>query len=103
VRVRLLDEADAEAEEAARWYEQREAGLGFEFLDSLAAVYRAIEDQPERFARLETAPAHRNVHRYLLERFPYYVVYEILANEVVVLAVAHGRRRPNYWKKRKPQ
>ena len=102
MKLRVLDEAHEDAAEAARWYEQRQLGLGDDFLDSLTAVYQAIEQQPDRFARLETAPAHRNVHRYLLDRFPYYVVYEILAEDVVVLAVAHGRRRPGYWKKRRP-
>ncbi|RLT05905.1 MAG: type II toxin-antitoxin system RelE/ParE family toxin, partial [Planctomycetota bacterium] len=34
-------------------------------------------------------------------RFPYKIIFEMIQNEVVVLAVAHGSRRPNYWLKRR--
>ena len=39
--------------------------------------------------------------RYFLRRFPYSLIYQITAEELRVIAVAHHRRRPNYWSKRK--
>jgi toxin ParE1/3/4 len=100
MKVRLLAEADAEAKEAACWYDGRQAGLGEEFLAALAKRLQEIEDRPGRFSRLETIKTKREIHRTILRRFPYSVVYEILSDEVIVLAVAHTSRRPKYWIKR---
>jgi plasmid stabilization system protein ParE len=98
--VRLLDEAEEEAREAARWYEERRPGLGEAFLQALADALEAIEKHPTRHAAVSGVPANRQVRRFLLGRFPYKLVYEILTSEVLVLAVAHTRRHPTYWKNR---
>ena len=57
--------------------------------------------KPERYPRLETLPDEETVHRLLLGRFPYAVVYEVAEDEIRILAVAHTRRRPNYWQHRR--
>ncbi len=49
MRVRLLDAAETEAQEAARWYEQQRQGLGLAFLDALTVALEAIEQHPQRF------------------------------------------------------
>jgi plasmid stabilization system protein ParE len=36
----------------------------------------------------------------ILRKFPYSIIYEIIDQEIVVLAVAHGRRRLHYWRER---
>ncbi len=100
MKVRLLAEADAEAKEAACWYDDRQTGLGDEFLDALAKRLAEVEQRPDRFPRLETIKTKREIRRTLLRRFPYNVVYEICGDEVIVLAVAHTSRRPKYWIKR---
>ncbi len=40
------------------------------------------------------------VRRSLLKKFPYAVVFIVMAEEIRILAVAHGRRRPGYWRAR---
>ena len=100
MRVRVLVQAEEEAEEAARWYEERKEGLGIEFLDSLAQALEAIEENPQQFPRLETLRTRKNIRRCLLKRFPFAIIFQIRPTESLVLAVAHVRRRPNYWKKR---
>ena len=40
------------------------------------------------------------VRYYILRRFPYTIHYEVAGTEVIVLAVAHQRRRPGYWQDR---
>jgi hypothetical protein len=52
VRVRILAEAETEAQEAALWYEQQRQGLGVEFLDSFEGALRAIEITPQGFTRI---------------------------------------------------
>ena len=98
--LRTLQLADDEALEAATWYDERRPGLGDDFLDAYAAALEVIESHPRRYARLETTRSPREFRRYLLRRFPYAIIYEILADELVVLAVAHSSRRPNFWRRR---
>jgi hypothetical protein len=55
-----------------------------------------IENSPERW------PVHlHGTRKFLLRRFPYSVVYRITERELQVIAVAHGRRRPGYWRIRR--
>ena len=96
--LRLLGEARLEIEQAAEWYEDKRLGLGEDFLQELEAAYLKIESHPRRYSSLSVAGMEdRDFRRIILRRFPYKVVYEIQTNEIVVLAVAHGHRRPNYW------
>lgn len=38
--------------------------------------------------------------RYLLKRFPYLLVYRVVDERIEIIAVAHGRRRPGFWRHR---
>src|SRR5947209_5776177 len=100
MRVRLLDDAEAETRKAARWYENKQPGLGADFLDTFADALATIESQPHAFSRIETLSTPREIRRCVLHRFPYLVIYEIRTDEVIVLAVAHSGQRPNYWQHR---
>jgi len=59
---------------------------------------RAIEFIAESPDRWPEMPNGRR--RYVMRRFPFILVYRILEDDVRVLAVQHGRRRPGYWKNR---
>jgi len=100
--IRVLDEAAEDMREAAEWYEGRRAGLGDEFLDQIQAAFTAIERTPSGFSSVTPALPGREVRRFVVTRFPYSVVYEVRSDEVVVLAVAHQRRRPDWWHSRQP-
>jgi len=97
VKLRVLQQAEWEARDAAVWYEDRVQGLGAAFIDQLEHGLERIEEDPKRFGRLETFVGSRDIRRLLLRRFPYLVAYEIIADEVMVLAVAHVSRCPSYW------
>ncbi len=89
--------AELELEEAEDWYEEQRPGLG----DDLAAeVDRALEiprETPETWPRWPGSPPVPCLRRFLLTRFPYALAYVAERDRVVVLAVAHGKRRPGYW------
>jgi toxin ParE1/3/4 len=97
VKFRILSDAENEARAAAIWYDEQLAGLGDDFLNDLVVTLRKVEDDPARFPKLETAKSER-IRRCRFNRFPYFLVFEILEAEVVVLAVAHAKRGPNYWR-----
>ena len=86
VRKRSL--ADADAAEAALWYEAQSPGLGGDFLDEVEAAFTALERDA-----LLYAVRFSEVRCLRLRRFkPYGVYYVIRSAEVWVLAVLHGSR-----------
>ncbi len=93
--------AEEETRQAAQWYEERRRGLGLEFLAAVDAAVQRIRNDPLQFATLETLPDEPNVHRFLLQRFPYAIIYEVVSTEIRILAVVHAHRRPQYWKQRR--
>jgi plasmid stabilization system protein ParE len=99
---RVLGPAAREVERIARRYDAERAGLGSDFITELRSAYRLVAEDPGRHPRIKVPGTNRRFHRYRLRRFrACAVIYEILSSETVVVAVAHGRRRPFYWKGRK--
>ena len=56
---------------------------------------------PNRFSKLETLPDEQPYRRALLRIFRYAVIFEILPQEIAVIAIAHTSREPNYWLRRR--
>lgn len=98
--LRVLDEADGDAVAAANWYEQQRSGLGDDFCDEVERAFTLIRHDPFRYARVEFARVEGDVRRLVLRRFPYLVVYQILDDQVLVLAVSHASRDQDFWKGR---
>ena len=94
--IRVLPLAAEEAELARAWYWQRNPKISEEFLIELDTAMEAIAEQPDRWVRVGT-----RYRRYLLRNFPFSVVYLPLANSIEVIAIAHHRRRPGYWRGRR--
>jgi len=81
--------------EAALFYEQARPGFGDIFLDDIQHAIDTVREQP--ILGEEIAYGFR---RTLARRFPFTIIYFIESGEVVVIAVAHQSRRPEYWKGR---
>lgn len=101
MKLRLLPLAEAEVESARRYLNRQSARLGDRFLDDLAYALDAIAESPLSFSKVETLHGQHPYRRILLGTFRYAVIYEVLANEVLILAIAHTSRRPNYWLRRR--
>jgi toxin ParE1/3/4 len=98
--VRFVDEAVKELDDAVLWYEDRREGLGLAFVAALDRAIESIARQPRAAVLIEGVSEDLEVRRISIRRFPYYVAYLVLNEAVVVLAVAHERRRPRYWSDR---
>ena len=101
IPIRFVSAAREDLNEDALWYEQREAGLGMRFLDEVRHTLERIVADPESHPQVDQVWRRRNVRRCSVAVFPYQVIFEIRPEEIVVLAVAHGSRRPGYWSRRK--
>ena len=96
-RLRNLKAAREEFSAAVRWYEQQHPGLGGEFFDAVVHATSLIQAQP----KIDTPSQDRRTRRVLVQRFPYQVVYRLSADQIVIVAIAHLKRRPGYWRMRK--
>lgn len=92
--VDLHADALREMEDASAWYEGQRSGLGFEFVADVERVLARVAEAPGSF------PAWRrddSAKKAVCARFPYVLLFDVESQRVLVLAVAHGRRRPGYW------
>lgn len=94
--IRFSSGASKELEADFRRYQRQRAGRGIRFLDAIDVVLARIVAEPGSFPLLR-APEIRSAK---VARFPYRVVFVVIGSDVRVLAVAHGRRRPGYWRRR---
>jgi toxin ParE1/3/4 len=84
-----------DARAARRWYAEADVALGVDFVRQLDLAIGLISKQPNAW------PRHPfGVHRYFMHRFPFAVVYRSRKSEVEIVAMTHGKRRPNFWKRR---
>ena len=80
---------------AARWYEERQEGLGREFMDAVEALTERVAD--DRLPGLAGGAPSSAVMKLLERRFGYAIYFELSDDVMYVWAVAHGHRRPGYW------
>lgn len=88
-------EALSEFEAAAQHFAERQPGLELRFISSIEATIQRICATPQSWRVLEG-----EVRRCLARIFPYAVLYSIEPDHVLILAVMHCSREPDYWKNR---
>jgi plasmid stabilization system protein ParE len=97
VNLRLVvnPEAEADLDEARRWYEAERVGLGNELIDAVDAVLDRVQRAPRLYAKM-----FQELRLALVRRFPYAVVYRIDEDQITVVAVYHTHRDPRGWQSR---
>ena len=92
--ISVVFDPDARAEflEAVQYYEDCQAGLGRRFRMTVEAAVKSIAETPFRYRVL-----HAPFRRYLLTNFPYTIIYCIEPGNILIIAVAHTKRKPEYW------
>ena len=80
---------------AARFYEQAAAGLGVDFLEEVERGFQMLASYPKSAPVIQAGIRGRP-----LKRFPFGLLYQIEGDHIVVQAVMHLRRKPDYWKDR---
>ena len=88
-------DARAEMREAFNFYEARLDGLGLRFLSSVEQTAERITIHPEAGAPLAGEFCKR-----IVSGFPYNIIYRVWEDYIYLIAVAHHRRRPGYWRDR---
>jgi plasmid stabilization system protein ParE len=96
VPVEFHPAAEQELDAATAFYEQRREGLGQGLLDEVQDVCLLISEYAAIGRRVDGV--HRSVP---LRRFPFVVFYRVDESLIRVIAVAHKRKRPGYWRLRR--
>jgi plasmid stabilization system protein ParE len=92
---RLHQLAWQEIEGADDWYLRRSSDASVGFIAAVSDALDSISHAPQRWPKYL-----HETRRFVLQRFPFSVVYLDDADVVNIIAVAHNKRKPGYWKER---
>jgi plasmid stabilization system protein ParE len=92
MRLSFSELARDELAEAKRYYNQQQSGLGAQFQKEAEIAAKRILEHPLAW-QFESSP----FRRFLLDRFPYKMLYVIEGDNIFVIAVSHQHRHPDYW------
>ena len=95
MKIRFLEKAQFDLDEAISYYNLESQGLGDRFLQE---VLNAID----RLAKFPDAwhPLSKNTRRCQTTRFPYGLIYTKMDDEILIISVSNLHREPNHWKDR---
>jgi len=94
-RVEYLEAARVDFDESFNWYEKRSQAVAIGFMLAIDEAIVLVLEDPHRFPR-----THGGCHYGKLRRYPFRLVFRNEAERVVIVAVAHAKRRPDYWQRR---
>lgn len=95
-RITVLKAALIDLDDAVEWYSKIQPELGKDLVLKFKEALTEIEQKP-----LLSQELNENFRKINLKRFPYKLVFKIIEQEIIIIAVAHHKRKPGYWKKRK--
>jgi toxin ParE1/3/4 len=88
-------EALEEYEDAVAWYAQRELQIAQQFVGSVEEAISRVLTAPSSYPVIED-----DIRRCLTHVFPYAILYTIEEDHLLIVAIMHYSREPNYWKRR---
>jgi plasmid stabilization system protein ParE len=96
LEAELLPPARDDFEESYAWYLRRSARAADRFTVAIDMAIEKLCRDPSLRIRID------DEHRFyrLKKSYPFYLVYRAEPTKIVVVAVAHNRREPNYWRGR---
>ena len=95
IKVLVSSAAEADFTEALCWYAERSRQAAEKFEAEFEKALATIAAAPHRFPKCDQRHQY-----YIMGRFSFHIVYRVDGEQVVVIAVAHGSRRPGYWSSR---
>jgi plasmid stabilization system protein ParE len=97
-RLRIRSEAKEEIDAAFEWYFKRSPKAADAFLEEIETSLKNIVSEPHLYPIFT-----KNIRRRVMTGFPYSVIFREEAGSILVIAIAHAKRRPGYWTKRLKQ
>lgn len=95
IQIIFHPDAKQELEFSIKFYNSQVIGLGYDFLEEVEHSIEIIKRFPKCGKILKN-----HVRQLVLQRFPYMILYNFKENQINIVAVAHQKQKPDYWKKR---
>ena len=95
MRIKFHPHARAELRDARNWYFERSPLSAIAFAQTVENALSRIKEAPNTFPL-----ADHGTRKFVLQRFPFNIFYLTRETEIVIVAVAHQKRRPGYWSSR---
>ena len=92
MEIEFLEPAYLEYQEAIEFYNLQSEGLGNKFFSEIDRTISIIRNYPEGFTEYT-----KNTRKAVVNIFPYNIIYSIQKEKIIVIAIAHQHRKPNYW------
>ena len=93
--VKFLEQAEFEVKKAVEYYNSNSNGWGFEFAFEIQKTISRIIANPEAWTKIS-----KRARKCKCNKFPYSVIYFLDKEEIIVVAIMHLKRKPNYWVER---
>jgi plasmid stabilization system protein ParE len=94
--IEYLKGARLDFDQSFDWYAKRSARAAIRFAWSVDEAINSISADPGRFPSTYAGCRFASLRRY-----PFSIVFREEVDRVVIVAVAHAKRRPGYWRKRR--
>jgi len=95
MKVKFLKLAEQELYDAQKYYEQQQEKLGGTFKSTIFNSLNRIVEFPKVYVKVKS-----DVRRCIVHKFPYSILYSIEDNHILIIAISHQHREPDYWIKR---
>jgi plasmid stabilization system protein ParE len=92
MKIELLSIAKQELEDASAYYNSQQKGLGSRYKSEVKSTLKRISIFPTAYMEVKS-----EIRRCVMHTFPYSIYYSIQDNKIVVLAISHHHRKPDYW------
>jgi len=93
--LEFFEDASQEVEESRAWYRRRSERAEAAFLNELDHAIAQVVEGPWRWPEYSDS-----VRRYVFPTFPYSLIFFVEGETLHVVAVAHDKRKPGYWRNR---
>ena len=92
MNINYLKLAKLEFHDSIKYYEQQEKGLGKKFSNDIQTSINRIKNFPNSYQKVSN-----QIRRCTLHRFPYNILYLFEEDTILIIAIAHQHRIPDYW------
>ncbi len=92
MKIEFLEPAYLEYQEAIEFYKLQSEGLEKRFVAEIDKTLSIISNYPESFSQYTD-----NTRKAVVNIFPYNLIYSMIGKNILIMAVAHQHRKPNYW------
>ena len=90
--VEFIEPALIELDDAVEYYDMQSPGLGQRFFNEVLETIELISLYPQLWA-----VKSKNTRRAILRKYPFNLIYSQMSDKIIILAVAHHNREPEYW------